>query len=569
MGPRVYLLMLAGLVAACNPTAAVPAAPGTQPSPQVQGAQPGPGGPKRLSIAVMGDPPALSQKIVSAGGAGVPGADLIAKMINAGLTTPDPARTLHPELADVVPSLDNGHWQVSPNGTMVTTWTLRPGAKWQDGVPFTSDDILFSAQVAQDPTVTVFHDLAFDSIASVEAPDPQTIVVHWKEPYIAADGLFDGTQVLPRHLLESVFTTDRGNFINAPYWSRDFVGTGAYRLQEWNRGSYLLLEANPDYVLGKPHIDEVKVLTIPDPDTLAANILAGNVDLTVDRNLGADQAEQVAGQWTQGKVYTPPSSSLLMYPQFIEPDPPAIADPQFRRALMYGLDRQAMADSLVGPGLSSVAEIFLDPTQPEYPAIQTALVHYAYDPGRAAAMLASLGYQKGADGTYHDSAGGSVNLEIRSRGIEVGLRATLAVADAWQQLGLASTPVIVPPQRGQDRVYMSTFPGFLLYNQPSDITFLKRITGAQTPLPGNNYVGLNYSRYTDPQLDAGIAQVFRTIPWEARMEALGGVVHQMADQLLLMDLFYNVMPVLEASRVQGVTPNSVNETWNASNWDVS
>ena len=116
---------------------------------------------------------------------------------------------------------------------------------------------------------------------------------------------------------------------------------------------------------------------------------------------------------------------------------------------------------------------------------------------------------------------------------------------------------------------MSTFPGFLLYNQPSDMSFLKRLSSSQTPLPDNAYVGLNYSRYMDPEFDAGVERVFSTILPSKRDEVLGQVVHQMTDQVLIMGLFYNVIPMMISNKLSNVPADPGRATWNAYQWTLS
>lgn len=543
----------------------------TAPSPVASNGRDGQGeasaAPKRITVAIMGDPPTLSNAINSGGGAGVPGATPVAALINAGLTVKDDRGGLQPRLSEAVPTVENGLWKVFPDGQMETTWRMRPGIEWHDGVVFSPDDLLFSARLAQDKGLAVFSDIAYESIASVEAPDARTLLVRWKRPYVDAAALFDASAIMPQHVLERPYGEDRANFINVPYWSQEFIGTGPFKLRQWEHGSYLILEANPRFVLGRPRLDEIEVKTIPDPNTLAANILAGSVDLTLDRNLDLAQEKQVSEQWGQGRMVVQPRSWLVIYPQVLTPDPPVVGDVRFRRALLQAIDRQEMADTLLVPGVSQVAHNYIGPKEPEYDAVQPYVVRYDYDPRRAAQSLEEMGYRKGSDGTYRDAAGEALSLEVRSRGIEIGQRATLAAADSWQRLGLKAEPVLVPPQRGQDREYMSNFPGFLLYNQPADGSFLKRLHSTQTPLPENSFVGQNNSRYMDPRFDALIDGVFNTIPWPDRMQVLGQAVHLLTDQLLLMGLFYNVIPGIVANKVENVS--DVPETgWKAEEWDV-
>src|SRR5204863_4586653 len=141
-------------------------------------------------------------------------------------------RELHAELAESLPTIENGGWQVFADGRMETTWKIKQGARWQDGAPFTTEDVAFAAQVAQDPALPFPRDPGYRSVAAIEAPDSQTLVIRWKEPYIEADRLF-GMRLLPlpRHLLDEQYTENKASFAQLPYWTSEFVGTGPFQVK--------------------------------------------------------------------------------------------------------------------------------------------------------------------------------------------------------------------------------------------------------------------------------------------------------------------------------------------------
>lgn len=550
------------LIAACAP--ARRSEGGTGPSAASQ-----PTTPKRIVAAIMGDPPTLSNTINSAGAAGIPGASELEKLVNAGLSVVDTQGTLHPQLAEAVPSTTNGFWMVYPDGRMETTWRLRPGARWHDGAAVTSADLLFSTRVAQDRDLAIFHEITFDAVETVAAPDERTFVARWKRPYLQADALFATSASLlpvPRHILERPYLEAPMNLPQLAFWHQDFVGTGPFRIREWTRGSHIILVANDHYVLGRPKLDEIEVRLIPDQNTLGANILAGAVELTLGRNLSLDEALQVAEQWRDGRIDRLFRSWIVMYPQLLNPSPAVIGDVRFRRALLHAVDRQAMADSLLRPGLSTVAHNFVGPNEPGFAEIQDSLVRYDYDPRRARQIIETeIGLARAADSTVRGPSGQQLTLEIRNRGIEIGTKSMFVTADYWKQLGLGAETVVVPTQRAQDRPYMATFPGFLLYNQPAEIDFLKRIHSSQTPTEANNFVGQNNSRYVSPELDALIDRHFVTIPRNERIDVLRQVSRLLTDQVLLLGLFYNPETALIGARLIGP---AAGPPWNAHEWDV-
>jgi peptide/nickel transport system substrate-binding protein len=561
-----FLALLTSLLAAC----AAPTAPRSTGSEASGSAAERTTAPKRITIAIRSDPKALSAKLNSAGGAGgAPGAGEIEMMLNNGLAVETNAGAIHAQLAEAVPSVDNGLWKVFPDGRMETTWHLRSGIEWHDGVPFTADDVLFTAKVEQDRDLPIFRNVAYSNVDSVEAPDPQTVTIHWKRPFIQADRMFTNSlsMPMPRHLLEATYQDDKENLQNLAYWSRDFVGTGAYKLREFTPGTGVVLDANDRYVLGRPRIDQITVRFILDPSTMAANILAGDVDMNMGGRLAIEWGTQIAAQWRDGRMFPEVARSMVTaYPQFINPNPPVLLDLQFRRALMHAVDRQQLLDSLNG-GYGMLGDAIISPSQAEWKDVESSVVRYPYDPARTAQLIQGLGYTRGADGIYRDAAGQRLAVEVRTTSNDdVQMKTMASTADYWQQAGVGVDQVAVPPQRSQDREYRATRPAFEIVRQPNGVKELSRLYGGNTPLPENDYTGVNRSRHRNPEFDALIDRFLVTIPQTERMGILRDIVHYVSDQLIIMGMFWDPGPTMIANRIKNVgEPGDVYDVYQ---WDV-
>jgi len=328
-------LVIGLLVAGC--AAPRPSAPGA-----VSDTQPSPGTVKRISLGSVREQETLPT---------APGQSrIIQPVVNSGLTVRDGAGGRRPILAETVPSLENGLWKTLPDGRMETTWKLRGGAQWHDGVPFGSGDLLFSIEVGRDRDVAAFNSVAYPWIDEVTAPDARTLVIAWRQPYIDADALFDLNPVgpLPRHRLETAYRDEKATFLELSYWTEDYIGTGPFRIREWMPGVGVRLEANAAYVLGRPKIDEIEIKYIADTNAMMAGFLAGTVDAT--GQLGSiDLGLQLREQWREGTVVFNFGSDqwLAMYPQLIDSRPAVVGDVRFRRALLHGIDRQEYVDTLI------------------------------------------------------------------------------------------------------------------------------------------------------------------------------------------------------------------------------
>lgn len=527
--------------------------------------------PKRLTAAIMGEPKALG---LAASLSAVPGEDELSELVLVGLSTTDTQGRQRPRLAEAVPTTENGLWTVFPDGRMETRWKLRADARWHDGAPFTAEDLVFSGTVNQDAAFAVSVPAAFRSIDRVEAPDPATFVVHWKQPFPQAHQLWSSRDTpLPKHLLAASYSEDKTNFMALPYWTDSFVGNGPFEVREWVRGSHVVLRAYGAYAPGRPRIDEIEVRFIPDQTTLLANMLAGTVHLAMGRGIGLEEALQLRDQWREGDIKTGYANPVNMFVQFGAMQQPAsLGDPRVRRALLHAIDRPGMVQTLLA-GLSSVAYAGLRMSDADRAELEPSITRYEYDERRAAQLLQEVGYSRGPDGKLRDSAGQLLGVDIRANASNaIQPKSMFVIADNWQRLGVEVEPVVQPPQILQDPAYKIDFRSFRLVRNPVAMETLENYfhTG-QIPTATNNYRGSNYGAYQQPELDALIRRLNSTAPRPERVQIGHQIVRVISDQVPLLGLFYDVEVSVINNRVKNVLGRNVDsgETWNAEEWDVN
>ena len=488
--------------------------------------------------------------------------------MNGGLTMLDGAGNLTPQLAESVPTLENGGWTLQSDGRMEITWRIKPTARWHDGTPFTSDDVTFTTGVWFDDDLPVFRNPAHTYIDTVLAPDPHTVKVLWKQPYIRADGFFN-TPVMPRHLLERTYLERKAALLDSPYWTSEFVGTGPYKVKDWETGSYALLQGNDAYVLGAPKIGEIEVKFFVDPNTLMANILAGAVAVTIGRSVTLDQGLDLREHWRDGVVLTRAAGWYTVYPQMLNPTPAVVLDARLRHALWHAIDRGALVDTFHG-GLSTVADVVIGMDEPEYKEVEPAIVRHPYDTRRAGQFLEELGYRRAADGTLRDASGERFGLETTSTFDDMNTKLHMAIADYWRQLGIAIDTTIIPVQRVQDQQLRATYPSFEIIGQPHGIEQFQRLHSTQARTAERNYTGSNNARYIDPALDRLIESHLTTIPRVERAQIASQIVRVMTGEALWMGLFYRGEPTMIANNLVnvGVGPTRSTQVWNVHLWDL-
>ena len=174
----------------------------------------------------------------------------------------------------VVPMIAKS-WEVSPDG-LAWTFHLRRGAKFSDGHPITSEDVLFSAQVALDETLhpAVQDQLKFNGKPfEFSAPDPHTVVIRTDTPFATMVISAGALSIMPKHVLEGAYKS--GSFASAYNVSTppdQIVTSGPWRVVQYVPGEKTVLGRNP-YWLGvdkankrMPYLNELVCLIVPDQD---------------------------------------------------------------------------------------------------------------------------------------------------------------------------------------------------------------------------------------------------------------------------------------------------------------
>src|SRR5207249_10510751 len=190
-----FLGLLAGglAAAACGTPATTPApvSPGSAASRS----------PRQIIVAVGGEPRTLVPSV-----AGMPGSttEHLFELIHQSLVTYDDQAQPLPRVAKTLPSLGDGTWRVFADDTMETVWKLRDDVFWHDGRRFTAEDVIFSWNVFNDTTLPIASRRVARLIDAMQAPDENTIVMHWRSRYAFADQIsgFDLT-LLPAHILQT------------------------------------------------------------------------------------------------------------------------------------------------------------------------------------------------------------------------------------------------------------------------------------------------------------------------------------------------------------------------------
>ncbi|NJN19720.1 MAG: ABC transporter substrate-binding protein [Oscillochloris sp.] len=336
-------------------------------------------------------------------------------------------------------------WSVADDNR-TWTFTLHEGTVWHDGTPLTSADVKFTYDmIAGFDSFALLKDYT-SLLESVETPDERTVIITFAEPVSNTDERFSSLYILPQHIW-SQFTdaTAASEFENTA-----MIGSGPFKLVEYQQDEFLRMEAVKDHYLTPPQIDEAIFRIFGNADAMVQALRTGEIDLidvasnTVVRTLQADENIQV-------EVGNALSLNDIIFnvtePENCPPDDgvcsghPALRDVQVRQALAHATDKQQLIDvvllGLGAPGLSLVM-----PGHGDGYAAQ--LADYAYDVARANQILEEAGYvDSDGDGIREMPGDPSMPLNFRysfpSDQSADGTRFFELLRDMWREAGVEIT----------------------------------------------------------------------------------------------------------------------------------
>ena len=563
-------LFLAALVAtaACAP---VPATSTTSDAP------PTGAGPKAIVMGILQEPTGFGAFHSCTSGGGCHQLEEIVMRYLIGL---DSQSHPYPEIASEQPSVERGTWTIHPDGTMETTYLLRPNVTWHDGSPMVADDWVFGWEVDRDPEMPNATTVPVRYIDSVVALDEGTLLMHWSQTYPFADALMrEHLNPMQRARHEAIYRADRERFVNSPAWNLEFIGLGPYRIAEWTQGTQIRYEAFPGYFRGKPRVETIIVRFLHDPSTLLANILSDSIDVYLPLGLEKEAALDLQRTWA-----APGSGNqLLVYPdgrlRFIEiqmrPDyqrPKALGDRRTREAIYHTMDRQELMDVVIA-GLGRVADSWLLPDDPARPTFESVIPDYSRNPHLAQRLLEDVGFRRGPDGILvHQQTGERFETAVwntRGGGHD---RENSVVADQLRSSGIAADQYIIPTSRMDDSEHRASFPGTSVTSLTANLNFENsrlryRAPRLTEPLgnPRNGYNNREVGRLVDRlQVTVG----------ESDREQLQRQIMQIAlVDLPLLPMYWDVETMTIRKGVVGPGGRSGRHvlyplaTWNIHEWD--
>jgi peptide/nickel transport system substrate-binding protein len=477
----------------------------------------------------------------------------------------DEKNEAYPKLVTEIPSQVNGG--ISADGRVITMH-LRDDIKWSDNEPVTADDFIFTWQMAVSPSNTVTSAYPYDMIESVTAPDPQTVVVTFYDPFAPwLATLWHG--ILPAHVLQPVYDAE-GTIDNAEWLKNPDVGCGPYLLAEWESGSFARFVRNENYWGTPAKIDEIFIRFVPDDASQVAALEAGDADLGTFVPYNDTPALEAAGLsiaiqpsgYNDGIFFLVDTSGNLGHP--------ALRDVNVRKAIVMAIDRDGF-NADVQLGLTKTPASFWD-ALPYYN--NPPLVNYPYDPQAAIALLDGAGWiDSNGDGT-RDKDGTELVISYGTT-----IRELRQDAQAVIQEQLSAVGIKVELQSIDEDVYFASY-GEGGPAAKGEIDMMEWTDGPIFPdpdiyywlcseIPSPDYpTGSNWFYTCDEELDALIQQQATQMDTGARQQTISQINQLFYKKVYWFGLWqepdvWAVSPRMTGVKFSGVTPFS-----NIVEWDI-
>ena len=443
-------------------------------------------------------------------------------------------------------------WDISEDNLTIT-FQLRKGVKWQDGVEFTADDVMFGFQTITDPNTPTPYAGDFQEVEKAEVLDKYTFRVKYKKPFAPGLASWSYVVVLPEHILE-------GQDITKSPLTRAPLGNGAYKLKEWKAGEKIELVSNRDYFEGRPYIDGIVYRIIPDTATMFLELQAGNIDfmgLSPLQYLRQTETKAFQESFRKYKylafAYTYMGFNLLN---------PLFQDKRVRQAIAYALDKNEIREGV----LLGLGEIANGPYKPGTWQYNSNVKPYPYDPDKAKALLKEVGWVDANGNGVLEKEGKPFEFTvITNQGNNERRKAAEIIQRRLADVGIKIKIRILE---------WAAFINEYIDKKNFEATLLGWTMGQDPDLfdvwhsSKTHYKELNFISYKNEEVDRLIMEGRHTFDREKRQKAYFRIQEILAEEQPYVFLYVPyALPIIH-KRFRGIEPAAAGISYNFTQWYV-
>ena len=478
-------------------------------------------------------------------------------LFNADLVFRDERSLPYPVLAEEVPQFGTSSWQVLPDGKMEITYRLKPNLTWHDGQPLTSEDWAFAWRVYANPAFGIGSSGGMRYLEEVTAPDARTVLQRWRQGY--PDAVTDPNLVppLPRHILEEPYRElSPEQFMALKFWREEYVGLGPWRLDRFEPGAFVEGVAFDGFVFGRPKIDRVKVVYMPDTNVAIAALLSGEVHFSMESLLHDDEGPVLERGWAAnrgGVVLSEPIATRAVEfqgkPEFAVPTELA-TDVRVRQAIAHVIDREGLLEVLTN-NTGILRDVFTHPKEEHYDMVaRAAPIRYRPDLRRAQQLLEEAGFTRGTDGGWRTPGGDRFTLESWYLASGTNERESNIMVDNLRRFGVEATSHLWGVQRVSNEDRAKT-PGMFAGSKADPRYHSREVSGPDNRWTGANRYGFIPRESMDPYVEGWDTTLDRAQRWQhmAQMERIANA------EVPAIPMYFRARVLGYSSALKGVVTN--------------
>jgi len=473
------------------------------------------------------------------------------------------------EMAAQFPTKENG--LISEDGLTITI-PLNKDAKWSDGEPVTADDFVFTYEMIVDPANIVQSTWPYeDYLESVTAQDGHTLVLKLTEPFAPWATTMFYDVVMPEHVLRPVFEAE-GTIDNAEWNRNPTVANGPFVLKEWEAASHMIFQANANYWRGRPALDEIHILIVPDDEAQMAAIKTGDTDIgiflsyadipTIEALEDVDLVMVLSG-YNEGWFFNLNTDATAA-----KAGHPALQDVRVRQAVAYAVDFDAICEELLH-GKTYPSATYWEETPYAYPDANL----YKYDAEKAKALLDEAGWvDTNGDGTRDKDGVELVLVYSTTAGREVREQTQVVAQQYLADVGIG----ITIQNNSYDTMWNSYGDGGPIATGNYDIAEWSDTTDFPDPnveqwlcseIPSDeNPDGLNWYGLCDQELDTLFkAQAVEVDP-DKRIQLFHDIGKLMSEKVYWLSVWHDNDLWTINKRAKNVKISGADPFWNCFEW---
>lgn len=323
-------------------------------------------------------------------------------------------------------------WEASPDGSTYT-FTLKDGVKWHDGQPLTSEDVKFTIEYIRDNQIPLRLSYVRD-IVEVRAVNPTTVEMTLAAPSAVFLPNLADVQILPKHYWSKI---DPAEAAKHPY--EQPIGSGPFKLVEWEKGNYMLFEANADYWQGRPKVDNVVARFYPSVETMLLALKQGEIDM-IGSEIPVNAVKDLEG--TPGvKVAVLPNfyfREISINSSDFGKQNPSLRDKRVRQALAHAVNKELLAE-VIHQGYATPGSTIVHTANGHWH--NDKIEKFPFDLARANQLLEEAGYtERDSDGVRRNAEGTRLEYELLViNRFPEEIRAAEMIRDWWKEIGVAIT----------------------------------------------------------------------------------------------------------------------------------